>query len=389
MAVEDGGYYAIKGFEYQIDKTIIELLNLDNENEYVNIEQIQDIDSSNWVMQVKYKEAAKFVPSAIRRPVTQLIEEYLSNNDKTYYLYCHFGDLNGYDSYFSDLTVVDIDTILGIRKEDFDKNTKDSFFEKFELVNAPEFQDQYLSAIDLILKFDCCNCYEEAVFYYSNIVNYLRKLVVLNPISKLNLRTCSKKEIINFINDNRRKVFDSAYFDFLGKEKYYQKVKNGFIKPNKRQKSLITFEEVEVSQSTSLSKLIIDMVENYYIRATYDVKPLNIVIIDSLIDEVKRSLINNNIRFNDGYENILFNKTMFFEEPIINKVVRGRRATESLAQTSFNLRIISESSFLRIASEFHVNMHYHFGNNLKYDTCADSCIIVSNINTQEIRGLFI
>lgn len=42
----DGGYYAIKGFSFQIDKTILELFNAIDENQTTNIEQIQDINAN-------------------------------------------------------------------------------------------------------------------------------------------------------------------------------------------------------------------------------------------------------------------------------------------------------------------------------------------------------
>ena len=74
----DGGYYAIKGFEYQIDKTILEILKGDDETT-ICLEQIQDINSDNYVMQVKYKETQKYTPSKIRNPVIQLMEEVFAN----------------------------------------------------------------------------------------------------------------------------------------------------------------------------------------------------------------------------------------------------------------------------------------------------------------------
>ena len=87
---EDGGYYAIKGFEYQIDKAILELLTSDTENQNISVENIQDIDSESFVMQVKYKETAKFVPSAIKEPVIKLINEFIEQASKKYYLYAFF-----------------------------------------------------------------------------------------------------------------------------------------------------------------------------------------------------------------------------------------------------------------------------------------------------------
>ena len=92
----DGGYYAIKGFAYQIDKAILELLNTDDENNNINIEQIQDIDLNDSVIQVKYKETAKLVPSQVNNPMSQLIEEFKIHKTKKYILYAYFSDLNGY-----------------------------------------------------------------------------------------------------------------------------------------------------------------------------------------------------------------------------------------------------------------------------------------------------
>jgi len=83
---EEGGYYAIKGFEYQIDKAILEILNSSNEKTPVYVEKIQDINSTDFVMQVKYKEKKEFTPSAIKKPVIQLLEEFNKNRSINYIL---------------------------------------------------------------------------------------------------------------------------------------------------------------------------------------------------------------------------------------------------------------------------------------------------------------
>ena len=69
----DGGYYAIKGFEFQIDKTILEILGTDKD---VSLENIQDVNTDSVVIQVKYKETQEYSDNKIREPVLQLIEEF-------------------------------------------------------------------------------------------------------------------------------------------------------------------------------------------------------------------------------------------------------------------------------------------------------------------------
>ena len=61
----NGGYYAIKGFEYPIDKSIHEVLSCNDLNQEVAIEQIQDLNTDSFVMQIKYKKASKLIPSVI------------------------------------------------------------------------------------------------------------------------------------------------------------------------------------------------------------------------------------------------------------------------------------------------------------------------------------
>jgi len=75
----DGDYYAIKGFEYQIDKTLLKILNTKEDDRKINIENIQDIDSNDFVMQIKYKETQSYPSNKIKEPVLQLIEEFKNN----------------------------------------------------------------------------------------------------------------------------------------------------------------------------------------------------------------------------------------------------------------------------------------------------------------------
>ena len=60
---KDGGYYAIKGFLYQFDKAIIEVLT--NPNAIVGVEEKQDIDYQDFVIQVKHKETQEYKEKAL------------------------------------------------------------------------------------------------------------------------------------------------------------------------------------------------------------------------------------------------------------------------------------------------------------------------------------
>lgn len=215
----DGGYYAIKGFEFQIDKTILEILNSIN-NAPVCIEQIQDLNSDDFVMQIKYKETQNYSPSKIKEPVIQLINEYENDSHKKYYLYCYFNNAKEEKCI---LTGDELDKILGNKKDIFEKNVKDAFIDKFELHFAKQFQDQFIQALETIKVNAKCSDFDEALIHYGSIANHLRKIVVNN--SAIENRTCTKDEIIQLISDNRKTVFDAAYRIYKGEQQYINRVK--------------------------------------------------------------------------------------------------------------------------------------------------------------------
>jgi hypothetical protein len=85
---DDGGYYAIKGFLYQFDKTLIEVVT--NPQSKIAFENKQDIDYDDFVLQVKHKETQEYSHSKIRKPVEKLIGLFHCDPTKKLCLYCHF-----------------------------------------------------------------------------------------------------------------------------------------------------------------------------------------------------------------------------------------------------------------------------------------------------------
>jgi hypothetical protein len=84
----DGGYHAIKGFLYQFDKTLIEVLK--NPEADVAFENEQDIDYDVYVLQVKNHDSQCFSTSRIRKPVVGLLKSFIQDRSRKLCLYCHF-----------------------------------------------------------------------------------------------------------------------------------------------------------------------------------------------------------------------------------------------------------------------------------------------------------
>ncbi|MFC1451081.1 hypothetical protein ABXK36_35330, partial [Bacillus cereus] len=65
----DGGYYAIKGFIYQFDITMIEILK--NKDMDIFVEFQQDLNYEDYVIQVKHKETQNFSIGKLKNAILQ------------------------------------------------------------------------------------------------------------------------------------------------------------------------------------------------------------------------------------------------------------------------------------------------------------------------------
>ncbi|WP_424002115.1 hypothetical protein [Maribacter sp. IgM3_T14_3] len=381
----DGGYYAIKGFEYQIDKSILEVLSCNDIKQEVYIEQIQDLNTESFVMQIKYKEASKLIPSVIRKPIIQLINEFKNNPTKNYILYCYFSDTNGYTE---KVDLVFLDNILGKEKDNFNSTIKNDFLVKFQLCFSENFQNQFQLVLGKILEYDFCVSKDDAIYFYAIIADYLRKKVVDNPSEKIASRKVTKDELLNYLNKGRRITFLPAYREYRGEQEYFKLLKSQFKKPIKNQNTVILFGEIKESNSCKLPSLIYQIIEKHYTKATHDIKPLIFIIPDNKTVEVKTYLIKQNHPFNDGYEMILFSQNHFESYPIINKKTSGGKATSSLSKTSFKARVISNSTLNKIAG-LNINVSWIFIDVDKHMLLGDSEYQnINNLNTEQILKLF-
>ncbi|MBP1838890.1 hypothetical protein [Formosa algae] len=297
----DGGYYAIKGFDYQIDKNILEILKEEDVNKAINIEQNQDIDTADFVMQVKYKEATKFTPSTIKKPVIQLIDEYKKNNTKKYILYCFFKDFNGYTESTS------IDLILGSSKTNYTQRQKKDFKKSFKLIFAPQFEIQLEQTIREIQNLNYNE--DESIIFHSRASNFLRNLVVNNSPDKISNRTCKKKELIELFKNDRKVIFENSFRFFKGEEAYFKKMKKDFFTFNNVDKTIRLF-ILEIDGSEDISELVLllkSISVKFLKHQLRDIKGEAPYVFFRNIDsqkllKTKEILVDTELVFKDGYD---------------------------------------------------------------------------------------
>jgi len=385
--MNDGGFYALKGFAYQIDKAILEILLSENENKEIYVENIQDIDSESWVMQVKYKEKTKLVPSVLREPVKQLIQEYQNANNKEFYLYTYFADMNGYDDYFTDFNLDKLNRILGKDLNTYSKDLLVRFINKFKLISSPEFHIQYKSVIDLLQKPEMRFDKNETLFVYSMIVDFILRKITHSEAYETSSRRTTKRELLKYINGGRNLIFNKIFKDNFDIKKYISHLKKSTLKMNKRKQNFIFIGNIN-DDTLSISDMISEVVENYFSKATYTIKPPTFIISNQLdMNKIKDELLKLDLEYNDGYELIDFNKELFQKSPMIYRRTKANgKVTTYLSKISYKLRIITETSFecLDIDDYLHFRRIY-FDWNKEEPKFDNTEVIVEGLNSMQVK----
>lgn len=356
--VQDWWYYAIKGFAYQFDKALNTVLSQSNLHEEVHIEYIQDIDTESEVLQIKYKETQEYSDSKVREPILQLIEEYKTNPDKNYRLYCHFSDKS--DSQ-TQLTLVELDTILtpinsrawsskslaiNTRIGLIDTTTREWFIRNFYLHFSPTFQAQFDSTVVKICRFFGVDN-DLAMVYYGVLVDFLQKVVFFNanpPDRKITLG-----KLKSHVENGKKLIFNHAFREYKWDEKFISYLKSKKPTLNTKKHNIYVLGPIPNTSTYTLNDFILDYVKKYNHRATYDIFPVTFVIDDSQIENVKKSFIRANIRYNDGYESIEFSKYLFLDKPLVNRrTMPWGRVSETINKMSFECYLISKTSIQSI-----------------------------------------
>lgn len=237
---QDGGYYAIKGFTYQFDKSIFEALS--NQSKDIELEYIQDIGVDNYYIQVKYKETQKYSPSKIKIATKQLIECFVGDQNKHFKLYCYFNDKK---PEIISLTKLELDKILGADKTKYAEKDKEAFVKNFTLEFSDNYEGQFKTLITLIkVSFKLKND-EEASTYHAIFRSCLFDIATKKNPKARKINFESLKDIAK---SKERIIFDVAYVKYLKNDRYLKYLKNEFF----------TFKKVNIANKDRLFIIDVD-----------------------------------------------------------------------------------------------------------------------------------
>lgn len=302
---KDGGYYAIKGFLFQYDKTIIEIFN--NQNSDVSIEQVQDVNYENYVLQIKHKEKQTFSNSKIKKAIIELLDIYSSNTSLKFCLYAFFIDKKPEKKIFK--TIDELKNVLIYRNAEKNKqllkkyndNLLNGFIANFELIFSENYPGQFKQAISLIQNTWKCSD-EEAYIYHSLIRDHLMNVVTNHPKNK---RVVKYDQIKKYIDSCKNITFSDTYREILGKDKYIKAIKSKFF--TFRTTNINNFDRlfvIECDEPENRSKIrkVVDLVNKKFYKK--DKSPAPYIVFrnlkNDLLTQVKRDMIDDKIHFTDG-----------------------------------------------------------------------------------------
>jgi len=361
-------FATIKGYYYQFDTTILKLLDLQNDSDSVIVEGIEDIDiqtaTDETTVQCKYLSKPRFINSAVREPIILMLEHFINTpSHLKYNLYAHFENETPGNEPIIDLPKLkEILTYSEDRVKkhyDIEKHITDvtlnAFLLQFKFQFGFEFHTQQQKVIEkLRTKFNC-SAFEADTLYYNNALRVVIDKAIQRNISQ---REISKTEFIHSIDCSKR-LFNEWFIRLRSKKEYFRLFAQDLkstrtLEPSRAKYILIGKNILEADNSElPLSSFIESLIGKYYRlnSSLRDSKPLTFILDcdKSTLLNLKRALIDHELLFNDGYEEIKFSSQIFNKEPIINKSVNGAK----IIKASYLLKIISKDTFIQNIS--HIN----------------------------------
>lgn len=300
---KDGGYYAIKGFIYQFDLTLKEIIL--NPGTPINFENQQDIDYEKFVIQVKHKEAANFSLSKVKSAIIQLFQLSMIESTKKFKLYSHFKDKDPGDNQrlTEKITIEQLEKILG--ENTYNLEDKERFIINFEIVFLHNFEESFKKLISLIKeKYNLANT-ELALYYHAIFQTELTQLAIKPRTS----RTVTSYDLDSIIENNNKIVFYEGYRLHMSEEQYIKLLRNQYFTHNKPH--IVPHERIFIIECgpQELKETLIDIVykisNKFYRDGVQSSKtPAPFICFrnldENILIDLKKILIDNNFNFNDG-----------------------------------------------------------------------------------------
>lgn len=351
----------IRGYFYQFDHSILQLLKLTNDTDTITVEGIEDIDISSateeTAIQCKYYSKSEYNHSIIAEPIRLMLthfSEYKKGNAPKilYILRGHYKSGHhklklpiAIDSLKKNFltftsTIKDVKTTFEHHvRLGLDDNQLNEFLKQLTIdVNAVDFDHQFTELIGLLKTQFACSDFTSEHFYYNNALRVIKELSIKKNCKS---RTISKIDFIQAINTSQI-LFNEWFLEKKGRKAHFSNLRKEYftslnISPFER------FFIIEISPSNynraELKDLLFIISKKWSKLAKREPKPFCPYVYIHNLDQdelvaLKKELLSEEFNIIDGYD---FNGAEFNPSSIV------RKADHS---SQIRLKVINEPSFI-------------------------------------------
>jgi len=320
--------YAIQGFIYQFVKTLLAILESNDEAKIMVEGVIEDIDIAEpftmTAIQCKYHEAKSYSLSSIYKPLLQMMEHFHKNPKANihYKLFAYFSNL----TICPPITETEINQILNTQTPKLKKMADklrgkvevQCFLARFSFEIGPslsELKDQVTT------KFQSLGFLQEDVpyFLYPNAVDHIAQLSLKQSSEA---RTITRQALVSLLKEIKTTTVSRWTLALTDQKKLlaFQKnqIKHNLAK-NVRRRSFIISPKCDPNFMESIVIFISEFVEKYHCKKLHTETPLFCLDCDkATFDEIQKRLYIKGVTCNDGYVgSSYFSLDRFARNPLV------------------------------------------------------------------------
>lgn len=360
MATTRSANATIAGYIYQFDYTIKCLLDLSSENDFVDIENIEDIDihstTEDAAIQCKYYAGTEYNHSQIAKPICFMLKHFSDVKKGTtqpinYKLYGFYQ--SGQDklpgiitvdflkSHFLTYTEKSVQykwhEILGL----LDSELEDFLTFLSININAEEDSVQFKKIISGLKTTFGCDDFEAEHYYYNGALKIISHTAKQNDSS---LRRITKKEFLEQI-DKKEILFDKWFLKYKGEKAYYTALRKQYFSPINISERFFLIDVGDSFNKAELKDLLHTISQKWSKISKRDPNPFCPYIYihnvnESDLLELKLELQNDNFNFIDGYP---FKGSSFSEKSITQEANNANQIKLKLIDTLPNMDLTLQS----------------------------------------------
>ncbi len=337
--------YTIKGFLYQFNKTLLEILNSQDDG-VITVEGIvEDVDIKTLegmtAIQCKYHETSDtFTPSIIFKPLLQMLLHYQTNSayNINYVLFAHIGGVEK-----KNLPKVGKAELEAATKSKSKKYTKlidqlndvdiDQFLSRFSMEFGPAF-DALVDEVSNALEKNGVVAGEIETLAYPNAINIIANLSIKHDEAE---RKISKLQLLDSLKDIRKTAI-SHWTLSLRTRKQLLDARRKQLKANLDKNSRLRYLIVDAKNLDDFDEEIVlfvtDYLEKYHSKPAHVSTPVLCLRSSAKsFQEIQHRLYSKGITSTDGYIGGQFEDSYFYRDPL-------SQGSGSSRKREFSLRLL-------------------------------------------------